>query len=523
MGFSQYARLDPRYYHLRAQCAPLHEALIEPVSFGSFAKFANGVNLPRRAYATTEAAGSALYASVAAFPVYVLRREGCVPLLEEEGRIVGTKARIADVAATHNEVLITRSRASAPGVAWPADLAPADMPLVPAGFLIRAELPGTVEPSFIAAVLNHPAWRILTAALAAGKSQDNLSQALLARVPVPAVSQEAQVEIARQYRSTLDKISQVFEDESDFAAVCDRVLAEDIPLVAPTLPDQPVRARRVALRDVATTRSLRLDNRWHGPDNAAIRRTLGAHKLVRFRSLLIATPTKGRQPALLRDDEVLIDSPGAIATVTIQSGTIANSQTKPTTPESVERFPVRAGDLLIAMDGDGSLGKAAVYDGPADATVDSHVACCRVDGGGALADALSCWLNSTWGRVQTAGLMTGATGQTQLNTADLCDVIVPVELVAKAESLSARYRDALGLYEPLTRRVRRILCAASADLTNALISDGALAETEEAQPFRDEERLLVLLEQLHPSVRSAPRPPPGEESAPATAPIVRSG
>src|SRR3712207_7573566 len=34
----------------------------------------------------------------------------------------------------------------------------------------------------------------------------------------------------------------------------------------------------------------------------------------------------------------------------------------PTTPRSIDRFPIQEGELLVAMDGDGSIGKAAVYD-----------------------------------------------------------------------------------------------------------------------------------------------------------------
>jgi hypothetical protein len=193
------------------------------------------------------------------------------------------------------------------------------------------------------------------------------------------------------------------------------------------------------------------------------------------------------------------DTPRAIATVSIQSGTIALDQTKPTTEQSVKRFPVLTGDLLVAMDGDGSLGKAAVYRGKEEATVDSHVARCRARGDEDLADALACYLNSTWGRVQTTSLMTGATGQTQLSPMDLLDLLVPGELVRYAGKVAYAYRAALRTYEPLPVRARRIICRASAELTSLLIADGALAASVVTEPFTDADFLAAQLRMLHPS------------------------
>jgi hypothetical protein len=398
-------------------------------------------------------------------------------------------------------VLITRSRASAPGVAWPGDLAPPDVPVIPAGFLIRASLLDAVKPGFVAAVLNHPAWRLLTAALAAGKSQDNLSQEMLGAVPLPRVSAATQTAIATSYRDALVEISALFEHESKLAGVCDQVIAEEVGISPPTPIRPDVRIVRVSLAEVAATRALRLDNRWHSSENRKVREELLEHDLLMLGDVLDGLPAKGRQPHWAPEELVSEDTPRAIATVSIQSGTVALEQTRPTTEQSVARFPVRTGDLLVAMDGDGSLGKAAVYDGEGDATVDSHVARCRARGDNRLADALACYLNSTWGRVQTTSLMTGATGQTQLSPTDLLDVLVPAELVARASSVSGAYRAALRTYEPLARRARRTICRASAELTSLLIADAALAESDAVEPFADTDFLFAQLTLLHPSLR----------------------
>ena len=82
---------------------------------------------------------------------------------------------------------------------------------------------------------------------------------------------------------------------------------------------------------------------------------------------------KGRQPQFV--DMEAEGEAFAIATSTLQAGQIAMDYAKPVTLASANRVPVVAGDLLVAMDGDGSVGKAGVV-GPSDfvLTVDSHVA-----------------------------------------------------------------------------------------------------------------------------------------------------
>ncbi|GII25354.1 hypothetical protein Pme01_49510 [Planosporangium mesophilum] len=228
---------------------------------------------------------------------------------------------------------------------------------------------------------------------------------------------------------------------------------------------------------------------------------LTARPTVRLADMLDGVPVKGRQPIWADEDEIDDDTPYAVATITIQSGMIARDRAKPTTKKSVERFSVRTGDLLVSMDGDGSLGKAAVYDGDKDGTIDSHIARCRLLGGLEAADAASCWLNSTWGRVQTTSLMTGSTGQTQLNPADLLDVLIPADLVTRANEISVAYRAALSAFEPVTRRARRMICAASADVTELLVANGAIRPGALVDEFTDPDQLLQRLDVLYPSTR----------------------
>ena len=500
-------RLAPRHHYLRQLAAPLMDALSATETFRSIATFTNGVNLPRSSYADDDSDALALYASVAPLASIAFRREACVPLAvspRKAGIIAGTRIEARQVAVTDREVLITRSRASAPGLAWPGDLAPRDTLIVPSGFLIRAKLQDQIPPAYIAAILNHPAWRLLTAALAAGKSQDNLSQELLGSVPIPVVSVVTKNRLARKYNEALREIEALYDGETGIADVCDRVFVDVLGLRPPVTLAGSVQVSRVRLADVAATRLLRCDNRWHGPANRAVRQALLARSTVRLAELLDDRPSKGRQPAWLADEDAANDdAPYAITTGTIQSAKIVWDRAKPTTERSVERFPVRAGDLLVAMDGDGSLGKAAVYDGDQDATVDSHLARCRVRGGLDAADSVSCWLNSTWGHVQTTSLMTGSTGQTQLNPADLLDILVPSELTDESKRIASSFRSVLSDFEPVTRRARRILSRVSGDVTAILIEEGALVSDGDAlSRYQDSDQLLQQLDLLYPSKRT---------------------
>jgi hypothetical protein len=190
-------------------------------------------------------------------------------------------------------------------------------------------------------------------------------------------------------------------------------------------------------------------------------------------------------------------------TATIQAGSISWDRAKPTTVASVNARPVQKGDLLVAMDGDGSLGKAAFYDDERDATIDSHVARIRIHGSDSVTQALSCWLNSTWGRVQTSSLMTGATGQTQLSPYDLSDVLVPKSVIESANEIASTYSDAIKVFEPLTRRSRRLLCTVASHLSTVLIEEKVLKiDGQNMSNFTNADQLLKQLDVLYPSKRT---------------------
>ncbi len=118
---SRTVRLDPRYHFLRGLASPMIEALRDPIRFSRVADFRNGLNLPRASYGTDDEEAIALYASVAAFPVYVLRRDACVPLRgNASGAIIGDsdRSRNGDGASERSTNHTFASVCAWPRMAW---------------------------------------------------------------------------------------------------------------------------------------------------------------------------------------------------------------------------------------------------------------------------------------------------------------------------------------------------------------------------------------------------------------------
>ena len=457
----------------------------------------NGINLPASTYADDFPDASALYASVKSLSQFALRESSCVPLLgDDDGRLHKSRLKIEDVAVSPAEVLFTRS--GTPGIAWPAAMSAGELPVIPSGFIIRLRVHEAWNPVYVASVLNHPCWRLLSLALSAGKRQDNIGHSALTAIPLPQLNEEHQAELANSYTDTLTRIEKVFADEP-LAQVCDSILASTLGFNAPPIETRPVSISVIKLSEVASTPSLRVDNRWHGAANRLVRDVL-IDQSIALGQLLSGVPTKGRQPEFLEEEDE--EGALAIATSTLQGGQVVMDYAKPIAAVSADRFPVGFGELLIAMDGDGSLGKAGVV-GPHEAqlTVDSHVAVVPVAGPSELKLALACWLNSTWGRTQTTGLMTGSTGQTQLRPSDLIKVLVPEVLIDRCKAVAVAYEQTLINFESPPRRARQLICEAAALMTRTFVENGVLQlDGQGATEFASPASLRRLLDLAYPSV-----------------------
>lgn len=481
VGHSGDLRLDPHYHLLTPVVASLQHGITRGwrITPPQFPRISNGLNLPQTAYqleqAEAEDVQPYLYASVGALSLYALRAERCTPLQSPER--YKYRDSIDAAAAQPNEVLITRS--GTPGIAWPAGILKANGPkIIPSGFVIRVQCdPQHLLPEYLAAVLNHPLWRVWSSSFASGKRQRNLSQEHLAQLIVPLIALPLQEQIAQHYVTTLNTISGMLDDNQQFQDVCDDVLLNGLRTAQPRFRPPIFSADTVRLSHAGRSDVLRLDARFH---NAAVQRTVSFLDSVptsRLGSMLFGDLIKGGSPEILEVDSDEMTS-RVVATVSLQGGSVVASLTKPTTDEAVIRAGSRAlrlHDVLVTLDGDGSIGKAAVFAGEYDAVTDSHVAILRLKQP-ECALALACFLNSSLGQAQFYLHTSGSTGQTQISKQDFLSFRIPVDVLDHAQMIGAHYSAALGEFERLPATVAREMANQGARTTLYLLDSDALGE-----------------------------------------------
>ena len=496
---SETFRLDAKIYVNHKEIEGALSQLVAPHRLSEIATFSNGINLPKSSYADPDDEIAGRYLSVRGLANYIFEESTCNDLRSSPATdFLGAVGAPSVSVVRKQEVLITRSRASAPGIAMSGAEIESAIPVVPSGFVIRAELQEGTDPTYATAILNHPVWRTFTAGLAAGKSQDNLSQELLAQVPIPRASEEVQVAVADRYRTFLSDASSVLKDDSRFEDACNAIIQRITGESFARQDVQRVQVRTIPMAEVADSRTIRLDNRWHGGTIRQARANIMALRHVNLGSLVTAID-KGKQPTWLVEDAFEVAHYG-VATGSIQFGSVVPELLKPTTASSVDAFPVRGGELLVAMDGDGSIGKAAVVPGGDIVTVDSHLARVRVHGGPQMAKAISCWLNSSWGLAQTNGMMSGATGQTQLSITELPELLILQSIEDNAAAIAAAYDELASSYVAPGPRVRDLLCLASSDIANILIGGGAISPSGDLNQWSTD-RMRALIGRIHASNR----------------------
>jgi hypothetical protein len=258
----------------------------------------------------------------------------------------------------------------------------------------------------------------------------------------------------------------------------------------------------VPLEQCGESELLRMDGRFHRLDTREAIKCLDSVAVVRLANLLAGEILRNKQPRILLDDQEF--GPGVVATTTVQDGQVITELTKATTDEDIEQAGerrLRHGDLLLTMDGEGSLGKAAVFVDDYAAIPDSHVGVLRLREP-TLALAIACFLNSSVGQAQLLVVTTGSTGQTQVSRQDVLNLRIPQSVLEKAPEITARLRDRLRTFEPLTRRVRRSVCEYAGLLTSTLLSEIKLAAPARRLlgGLQDTKALLMLLERLRPDM-----------------------
>jgi hypothetical protein len=493
-------RIDPHFYSLYSSVSTIAEGVSHYVTVDSpHFRVKNGLNLPQAAYAEEES--DLLYASVGALSLFALRPDRCTPLRSPEAFAYSVDLDSERVDA--EDVLITRS--GTPGIAWAHEAQPQtdDVIVVPSGFVISVRVPaGDFSPSYLAAVLNHPAWRVWSSALSAGKRQRNLSQEHLATVRIPKLSKMSQGVISEAYKETLSKIRDVLSHEVDMKGLCDEIIWTTTDLKYQRLRLDDTSLDVVALADIAKSSVLRMDGRFHRGELRSIAATLDDQNSLPLGELLESDVIKGSQPVLLQEDDV--SASRVVATVSIQGGRVVDELTKPTTEDQIIQAgsrALRSSDLLIAMDGEGSIGKAAVFDGEYDAVTDSHLGTIRLSKS-KLAPALACFLNSSLGQAQIMMATSGSTGQTQISKSDVMGLRVPVAVVSGASKVGKSYEKRTSDFDPPSAQARRLMAALSVTTGEHLVAGGSLSSKakRELGKISDIDPLLDLLGSLKPEM-----------------------
>jgi len=498
-------RIDPHFYVVAADIARLQASLRRegmPISLPSVLEMRGGVNLAESSYDPDRNVDGALYVSVAGVSQFALREDSC-QVLREPASAAG-KASLAEAAAVDDELLVTRS--GTPGIAWPVQLAATERGLIPSGFMIRLRCAlDACRPLFLASLLNHPIWRVWSSSLAAGKRQRNLSQEHLRSMFVPMVGIETQEAIGETYRATIAVVAAILTEEPRIVDGCGRVIEEHtgvpVPVLATSFPTVDV----VPLRTIGPplNRALRIDSRFHRGDVRKAIEVLGEQDCVTLDKLAASGPRKGRQPELVEPDTGELDN-RVVATASIQAGMVVAELTKLTTPEFMDTIGDRrleALDLLFCMDGDGSIGKVAVFSGEFPAVTDSHVAIIRLLDP-TLAHAIACYLNCRLGQAQVELATSGATGQTQVSVGDVSSILIPRTVLANAAAITASYAQLVGSYQPSTVRIRREIVSGALAAGETLLASGELPAgiARELEALNKGEVLTALLGSLRPDM-----------------------
>ncbi len=497
------ARIDPHFFTLIRQIGGIVDSLRSGIRlmYPATTAISNGLNLPEDAYDYLTTTPDLLYVSVGAISQYALRRDRAIAIKDPLEYAYASDPTA--VACTAAEILVTRS--GTPGIAWPAAeiVETADAPrIVPSGFVIRVSIdPLVADPFFVAAILNHPVWRTWTTALATGKSQLNLSQDQLGEVLIPAVPLERQSEIGSAYRRFLGSISALHGSGADLEGSCDAIVCEVLGRDLPRLARSSMTVDRLNLSDALSRSSqLRIDCRFQSGEVRDILAPLQSLDVVALRDLVAGDPVKGRQPTILDETEADELSPRVVSTAAVQAGVVRQELTKPTTEAEVAHAGDRLilpGDLLVTMDGEGSIGKAAVFESGYEAVPDSHVIILRLRDP-STAPTLACMINSGLGQAQIDLCISGSTGQTQLSKSDLLDLRVPVAMLDDPGLVALRYTAVTAAFQDASDAIRTLLVEQAQRVSEAVVASGVLPANcaAELEAMSRTESLELLLDAI---------------------------
>lgn len=125
------------------------------------------------------------------------------------------------------------------------------------------------------------------------------------------------------------------------------------------------------------------------------------------------------------------------------------------------------GDVLLSSTGDGTLGKAAVYDADEPAVADGHITIIRLDTSQVDPFYLADFLRAGFGREQINRLYTGSTGLIELTPQHVDTVVVPLPGLQEQRKVSDALRTAESDYVRLQREALDALSTAQSAFAKA--------------------------------------------------------
>ncbi len=165
-------------------------------------------------------------------------------------------------------------------------------------------------------------------------------------------------------------------------------------------------------------------------------------------------PARGRKPSEESDDGIPIIK---LRNVTGR-GISLDTEYAPLTDEVREECAqalLQQNDLLITSTGEGTIGRADLYQYPDAAIADGHVTICRLHEGVNLRYGLE-FLRSEYGQIQMLRHVSGSTGQTELLIDHIKSLRIPIPAPEVQDELVRLLDDARGRSEELLLRAQAL-------------------------------------------------------------------
>jgi len=204
----------------------------------------------------------------------------------------------------------------------------------------------------------------------------------------------------------------------------------------------------VSSSDLADEKTHRLDLKFWRPALRARLAELSASGAPTIKDLNLVETSRGRSPSA----ELYVDPTDGYARV-LKAGSSIDSfgQTTPIGPDTdfiekaeYDKAPVhckvKRHDVLLSSTGDGTLGKAAVYEDSNPAVADGHITVIRVDRSKVLPRYLADYLRAGFGHEQVERLYTGSTGLIELTTQDVETILVDLPSIEEQRRSSQALR-----------------------------------------------------------------------------------